>query len=159
MVDQRVRGVLDWDESYMRLAEDIAHFRSKDPSTQVGAFIVGRDHKPLSLGYNGTPHGWDDRDFPWGKTSSSNLDTKYKFVVHAERNAILNAPGGVTSLRDSTLYTTLFPCSECAKDIAQTGIREVVFREYRESEDADASKMILSHAGITWRSIGDYENA
>lgn len=34
--------------------------RSKDPSTQVGACIVGADNRILSIGYNGTPNGFND---------------------------------------------------------------------------------------------------
>ena len=149
MTDQRVDGVLDWDHAYMLLASDIARTRSKDPSTQVGAFISSSDHRPLSLGYNGTPRGWDDDDFPWGKSPAAGcLENKYKFVVHAERNAILNAPGGPTSLRGGILYTTLFPCSECAKEIAQVGIARIAYGEIRDGDDMIAAKMILSHAGV-----------
>lgn len=146
-MEQR-KNVLDWDESYMRLAEDIADFRSKDPSTQVGAFIASNDNKPLSLGYNGTPRGWNDDDFPWGKQGDNEIAKKYKFVVHAERNAILNAPGGTLSLRGATLYTTLYPCSECAKEIAQSGISRLVYRSRREGLDTEAADMILQHAQV-----------
>jgi dCMP deaminase len=149
-MDQRLTGIMDWDHTYMLLARDIAGSRSKDPCTQVGAFISTVDHKPLSFGYNGTPRGWDDREFPWGKTSDNDLGNKYKFVVHAERNAILNAPGGASSLIGSILYTTLFPCSECAKEIAQVGIGSVIYGEYRGGEDSEATKLLLDHAGVRY---------
>ena len=43
------------------------------------------------MGYNGTPKGWDDSKFPWGKDMSlGEENTKYPYVVHAEENAILN---------------------------------------------------------------------
>lgn len=145
-------GVLDWDDTYMRLAHDIAVFRSKDPCTQVGAFITTRDHKPLSMGYNGAPRGWDDDEFPWGKGNPSDLDNKYKFVVHAERNAILNAPGGAASLHDGIMYVTLFPCSECAKEIAQIGIGVLIYGDKRDGVDTTASELILSHAGVDYHS-------
>ena len=146
-MEQR-KNIMSWDESYMRLAEDIAECRSKDPSTQVGACMASKDNKPLSLGYNGAPKGWSDDDFPWGKSGDDDTKKKYKFVVHAERNAILNAPGGTVSLQGATLYTTLYPCSECAKEIAQSGISRLVYRERREGLDTDASDMILKHAGV-----------
>lgn len=144
---RRIDGVLPWDEAYMRMAEDIARFRSKDPRTQVGAFIADAEHHPLSLGYNGAPKGWDDDDFPWGRDGGATT-SKYKFVVHAERNAILNAPAGTSSLRGSTLYVSLFPCSECAKEIVQSGISRLVYRDRREGEDTEAADMILRHASI-----------
>lgn len=152
-MDQRIDGILDWDHAYMTLARDIAMTRSKDPCTQVGAFISTSDHKPLSLGYNGAPKGWSDDEFPWGKHESSNLKNKYKFVVHAERNAILNAPGGPSSLKSAYLYTTLFPCSDCAKEIVQVGISRIIFDEVRDGEDTVASRMILDHAGVSYERI------
>ena len=47
---------LSWDEYFMGIALLSAQ-RSKDPSTQVGACIVGEDNKILSVGYNGMPAG------------------------------------------------------------------------------------------------------
>ena len=99
MSGARTTGVKSWDETYMMMAHDIASMRSKDPCTQVGAFIADREHRPLSMGYNGTPRGWDDASFPWGKDDDNAMNTKYPFVVHAERNAILNAPAGTRSLK------------------------------------------------------------
>jgi deoxycytidylate deaminase len=47
-------------------------------------------------------------------------------AVHAEVWAILAAGGRA---RNGILYTTTFPCSQCAEKIVQTGIRKVVFTE------------------------------
>jgi dCMP deaminase len=54
-------------------------------------------------------------------------DTKYKWVVHAEANAIYNATRQGKALDGATLYVTWPPCHECAKMIAQVGIQKVVF--------------------------------
>lgn len=43
---------ISWDEYFMGVA-DLAGMRSKDPNTQVGSCIVSREHKILSIGYNG----------------------------------------------------------------------------------------------------------
>ena len=45
----------------------LASERSKDPNTQVGACIVSADNRILSVGYNGTPNGYEDRFFPWDR--------------------------------------------------------------------------------------------
>ena len=47
---------ISWDEYFMGVA-DLAGMRSKDPNTQVGSCIVSREHKILSIGYNGMPSG------------------------------------------------------------------------------------------------------
>ena len=78
---------LSWDEFFMGVAI-LASERSKDPNTQVGACIVSADNRILSVGYNGTPNGFEDIYFPWDREGDE-LNTKYLYVVHAERNAIL----------------------------------------------------------------------
>lgn len=59
------KNYLTWDEYFMGIAKLTAG-RSKDPNTQVGAVIVSENNRVLSTGYNGTPNGFNDDDFPWG---------------------------------------------------------------------------------------------
>lgn len=143
-----------WDETFMRFAQ-VAAGRSKDPRTQVGACIVSQDRRILSIGYNGTPRGFSDQDFPWGRDSKDPLETKYPFVVHAERNAILNFRGSLRELEGAVLYVTHSCCNECAKEIAQVGVSEVVFRsEHSMAGGADlAASAIFRHAGVRVRQM------
>ncbi|MDD6564145.1 MAG: dCMP deaminase family protein, partial [Clostridiales bacterium] len=123
--------------------------RSKDDSTQVGACIVNSDNKILSLGYNGMPIGCKDTDMPW-KRQGAPLDTKYMFVCHAEFNAILNSG---KDLKGAIIYTTLFPCNECAKAIIQSGISEIVYLsdKYSGTDSDTAAKKMFDMVGITYR--------
>ncbi|MGN0243067.1 MAG: deoxycytidylate deaminase [Lachnospiraceae bacterium] len=140
---------LSWDEYFMGIALLSAN-RSKDPHTQVGACIVSREKKILSMGYNGMPIGCPDDEMPWEREGEL-LDTKYPYVCHAELNAILNYAGG--SLHGATVYVTLFPCNECAKAIIQSGIREVVYiyDKYKDSEGVRASKRMFDMVGVSYR--------
>lgn len=140
---------IKWDEYFMGIAM-LSSMRSKDPSTGVGACIVGADNRILSLGYNGMPIGCSDDDFPWEKEGGP-LDTKYFYVCHAELNAILNYNGG--SLKDSRVYVTLFPCNECTKAIIQKGIQEIIYAsdKYADSDAVVASKRMLDAAGVKYR--------
>ena len=55
--------------------------------------------------------------------------TEYGRAVHAEMEALLAcARSGVTT-RYSTLYSTTFPCHNCAKHIIAAGVRRVVYVE------------------------------
>ncbi len=101
------KDYLSWDEFFMGVAI-LASERSKDPNTQVGACIVSADNRILSVGYNGTPNGYEDRFFPWDREGDE-LNTKYMYVVHAERNAILNYRGNIKDFDGAKLYVTLFP--------------------------------------------------
>tara|TARA_B000000477_G_scaffold124379_1_gene131820 strand:+ start:3530 stop:3997 length:468 start_codon:yes stop_codon:yes gene_type:complete len=110
-----------WGRKYTSLAKEISTW-SKDPSTQVGAVVIGEKGQLLSQGYNGFPRGINDTD-----DRLNNRERKYELVVHAEMNAIYNASFNGVSLKDSTLYVYGLPiCSECAKGIIQVGIKKVV---------------------------------
>ncbi len=137
--------VISWDEYFMGMAH-LSALRSKDPNTQVGACIIDKDKKVVSIGYNGMPRGCNDNDFPWAREGGF-LDTKYAFVVHAELNAILNSP---RSVNGCTIYVSLFPCNECAKAIIQSGIKKIVYEsdKYDGTEGNIASKKMLREAGV-----------
>ena len=138
---------ITWDEYFMGIALLSAQ-RSKDPNSQVGACIVNDEKRILSIGYNGAPKGFNDDIFPWNREGEF-IDTKYAYVCHSELNAILNYNG---NLKGTILYVTLFPCNECAKVLAQTGIKEVIYLSDKyEGTDADiVSKKILDAAGIKY---------
>ena len=154
MVTKR-KDYLNWDEYFMAIAK-LSAMRSKDPSTQVGACIVSNDNRILSIGYNGTPNGYHDDNFPW-KREGAPLDTKYMYVVHAERNAILNYRGSRKDLEGARIYVDLFPCNECAKEIIQSGIKEVIYLsdKYHDSESTIASRKLLNECSVTY---GKLEN-
>ena len=142
------KDYLSWDQYFMGIAMLSAQ-RSKDPHTQVGACIVSPDKKILSMGYKGIPIGCDDDKTPW-TSDGDPLDTKYLYVCHAEFNAILNS--GAKTLRDATIYVTLFPCNECTKAIIQCGIKKVVYLEdkYPDSDAVIASKRMMDMTGIEY---------
>ncbi len=140
---------ISWDEYFMGIALLSAQ-RSKDSNTQVGACIVSREKKILSLGYNGMPTGCDDDNMPWEREGDP-INTKYMYVCHAELNAILNR--GDVSLANSVLYVTLFPCNECAKAIIQSGIKEIVYMsdKYADQANTIVSKRLFDMVGISYR--------
>ena len=143
------KDYISWDEYFMGIAL-LSAMRSKDENTQVGACIVNDENKILSLGYNGMPIGCSDEVMPW-KREGAPLDTKYMFVCHAEFNAILNSPA--PSLKGAKIYTTLFPCNECAKAIIQSGIKEIIYLSDKYSgTDSDlAAKKMFDMTGVKCR--------
>lgn len=122
---------------------------SRDPSTQVGACILNSDNRVISTGFNHNPIEWDKESFPWRNDSKTigEENTKYPYIIHAELDAISKCCNG-RELRNGTIYVTLFPCIQCAKTIASFGIKKVVYAEYRESQEATCSKMLLEKCGI-----------
>ncbi len=55
--------------------------------------------------------------------------TEFGRTVHAEMAALLDAARRGASVDGKRLFTTTFPCHNCARHIIGAGIREVVFRE------------------------------
>ncbi len=140
---------LSWDEYFMGIAI-FTSLRSKDPSSKVGAVIVNQQNHIVGTGYNGFIAGADERAFPWERDGEW-IDTKYPYVVHAEANAILSST--TSDLRGCKIYATLFPCNECAKQIAQKKISEVIYLsdKYRDQPFHKASVKIFEASGISMR--------
>lgn len=63
--------------------------------------------------------------------------TEFGRAVHAEMNAILDASRRGVPIADATLYTTTFPCHNCARHIVGAGIARVVFIEPYEKSRAE----------------------
>ena len=142
---------LTWQEYFITIAQ-VCALRSKDPNTQVGVVIVNKNKEIIATGYNGLPWGCNDDNYPWENSKEIWLETKYPYVVHAEANAIIHAR---QNCHGFSLYTTLFPCGECAKLIIQSGIKEIYYssnKHHGEKEIIVAQRM-LKDAGIKCVSI------
>ncbi len=152
-LNKKRENYLSWDEYFMSIAK-LSSMRSKDPSTQVGACIVGHDNRILSIGYNGAPNGFDDTKFPWDREGDM-LNTKYAYVCHGEMNAILNYRGSRKDLEDAKIYVDLFPCNECAKLIIQSGIKEIYYicDKYKDTDGVKASKKMLDECGVKYKQL------
>lgn len=139
---------ITWDECFMRIARTIAE-RSKDPSTQAGAVIATPNNVVVGLGYNGFPRGVDNDTFPWEREGEL-PETKYAYICHAEENAVYNANNQTKGCK---IYTTLFPCNECAKTIIQNGVSEVIFEsdKYHDVPSFVAARRMFDAAGVSYR--------
>lgn len=135
-----------WDRYFLDIAELVAT-RSKDPSTQVGAVIV-RNRAIVATGYNGFPRGVND-----SVMERYDRPTKYFWTIHAEENAIFNAARTGNRTLDTSLYLTpLYPCEECAKAIAASGIREVIVDQTMSNPRWDSkADYLLRAAGVLVR--------
>lgn len=115
-----------WLDAYMDTAERFAQLSSAQ-RLKVGSVIV-KDHRIISIGYNGTPAGWDN------VCEDANFKTKPE-VIHAEANAIVKLARDGESGNGATLFCTHAPCIDCAKLIFGAGIRKVFYRETYRSND------------------------
>lgn len=78
--------------------------------------------------------------------------------VHAEMAAIVDAARRGAAVHGSTIYSTTFPCHECARHIVAAGIKRVVYVEpypkslvnelYPDSIEVDAAEVHDSHVNF-----------
>lgn len=138
------RELSKWDYRFMRIAHEVASW-SKDPRRKVGAVITSLDRRQQAIGYNGFPSGIEDSEVRLSDPVIKNL-----LVVHAELNALLNAPFVV---KGCPLYCTRFPCVECTKAIIASNIGAVIVPESAYDPASkwqpEMANELLLEAGIT----------
>lgn len=134
---------------YFKFAQYQAELFSKDPSKKVGAVILAPESmQMLSLGYNGMPRKVrEDKMHRWERP------LKYKYVEHAERNALYNAVRHGTALEGSIAVVSMYPCCDCARGLIQSGIKMIITKDpqwnhERWGEDFRISKEMFEEAGI-----------
>ena len=122
-----------WDQTWLKCAIEISNL-SKDPSTKVGAIIVSSDNRKCSIGYNGFATGLPETFDMW-----NNRELKYKLVIHAEENALLNCPFETIGC---SVYLTHQPCAKCIIRLVQAGIQRVIYNlPYTKMGDQDIWEM------------------
>jgi dCMP deaminase len=125
---------------FMNIANELSSL-SKDPSTKVGALILRPDLTIVSMGYNGFAKGIEDSEEIW-----NDRGRKYKYVIHAETNAILTSN---ECLKDYILLCTHFPCPNCMSNIIQKGISQVYYKnEPREDHSSNETFNMIFEAGL-----------
>ena len=141
-----------WDEYFMLQAE-LAKLRSNCLTRQVGAVIV-RDHRQISMGYNGTPSGIKTCYEGGCKRCQDRMEGKIKsgesldrcLCNHAEANAIMHCAilGIEAGNKDTVLYSTFVPCLECSKMAITIGIKRIICLDKYPETDYD----LLNQAGV-----------
>jgi dCMP deaminase len=146
----------DNDTYFIRMAELVAT-RSTCLRRQVGAVIV-KEKRVLSTGYNGAPKGLRHCEEVGCIRLENKVEsgTRHELCrgVHAEQNAVVQAAYFGTSIKDSTIYTTNFPCVLCTKILLNAGIIEIV---YKDDYIDPLSKDILKETDIIVRKINKFE--
>jgi dCMP deaminase len=116
--------------SYFFVLCDAVSTKSKDPTTKVGAVVIGSQHQVLGTAFNGLPMGVYDNPTPdMDFNNRYTKEKKYDYMSHAEANIIALAARHGVRLDGAKLFVNLQPCCECTKLIIQAGIKEVYCRK------------------------------
>lgn len=117
-----------FDETWLDVAR-VLSLRSRCSRAQVGAVIVDINQRIVSTGYNGPA-----AKYPSNSTSCADFCERAKSNVvggygncpsiHAEMNALIYSDR--SKIEGGTIYSSVFPCIDCAKAISNSGIARVV---------------------------------
>jgi len=144
---------LSWDEKHM-MNSLVAAARSSCVYFHTGAVDV-KNKRIIAEGYNGAPEGIENCLEKGCRKEEHGIDFETKGTgncrgIHAEVNTL-----GEIAKKDahnSTLYSVYYPCSVCAKIIANSGVTEVVYMKiYREPDSL--TKEIFEERGIIIRKL------
>lgn len=128
----------------MRVAQDLA-LRSLCCRAKVGSVIVTEDQRAVSPSYNGPAKG-DPVEGPCSgwcpRVINGDYGSEYGAcrAIHSEANALTRA--NFNEIQGATIYVTGPVCINCARMVANSGIRRVVHRvlpehAYRNPEDVE----------------------
>lgn len=127
---------LSWDEYFIATAFLISS-RSPDKRLKVGCVLVKNNHV-ISMGYNGF--------LPKVIHQSFMENGHEQATVHAEQNSISDcAKRGVES-EGAIAYITHYPCINCFKILASSGISKIYYRE--DYRNHDLVKILAHQASI-----------
>lgn len=135
---------MTWNKYFMDMAIHAAS-KSKDPSTRVGAVLVGEHREILLTAFNGLPIGVVDDPKRLERPS------KYLWTSHAEENLIAFAARNGIRTEGRTVVTTCSPCCRCARGLIQAGIRHIIYGPQKTSmpeEEFITGLQMFSEAGV-----------
>ena len=141
----------NWDEYFIAIAV-LVSARSSCIHVRAGSVIV-LDNRIIGTGYNGAPPGIkhncleagcrkEQHGLEYGKT----FDTGKCIGVHAEMNALANMSREIH--KGATLYTTIFPCPQCAKHLLAYNIKRIVHMSDYDAEESRISMARFKEAGV-----------
>lgn len=112
---------------FLKLAKLVAT-RATCPRREVGCVIINKHGHIKATGYNGVPRGHKHCiDSPCGgQNAGTGKDLNACMATHAEQNALLQCED-VMSIH--AIYLTVSPCITCAKLIANTSCKIVIYNE------------------------------
>lgn len=129
-----------WDEYFMATAVLIST-RSSCERLNVGCVLVtggAGKNRIVAAGYNGF--------LPGSPHASRVRDGHEQATVHAEQNAVTDAARRGSPVEGCVAYVTHYPCINCAKILAASGVAEIRYREDYNNDPLVAP--LLAEAGV-----------
>ena len=109
---------ISWNDYFMQTAE-LASVRSPCERLKVGC-VLAKNNRLISMGYNGFLAGTDHKSIVRNGHEQA--------TIHAEINAITDAAKRGASIDDCVAYVTHYPCINCYKALASSGIKKIYYK-------------------------------
>lgn len=147
-------------KAMLDLAQTYANAHSTCSKVQVGSCI--------SSGYSticGCNHGISNckkngcrRIQLYGEASKDHRLPSDCDSIHSEIDAICEAAKSGIRLLGSTIYVTRYPCENCARAIATSGIKKVVYGRKQSISPYTAMILAMSHVDVVHDMSWDWED-
>jgi len=127
---------LSWGEYFIATAFLISS-RSPDKRLKVGCVLVRNNHV-ISMGYNGF--------LPKVEHQSFMENGHEQATVHAEQNSIADCAKRGVETENAIAYITHYPCINCFKILASSGISKIYYRD--DYRNHDLVKILANQSNI-----------
>ena len=149
-------------ENLLNMAQNYANIFSGCTKVAVGCVIV-EDTLAPNLFIFGANTSFPDnckisgclRVEKYGDNSKSHRNPDDCRAIHSEINAISSAAREGVNLKDKTIIVTRYPCEACARAIAHSGIKQVVYG--RKQKISELTKQIFKFAGVAVIHIPEWD--
>ena len=127
-------------KTFMNICESLSAL-SHDEKYKVATIITDDNFREVySIGYNG--------DYKSGPNIRTDFDHGQSGFLHSEENALMHLSKPYELRANLILFCTHKPCTMCAKRIANSGIKKIVYKN--EYEDAlNQTDEIFLRAGVS----------
>ena len=139
-------------------AQSYADVCSTCAKVHVGSMIITKDGIPIF----GANHGVSNcikegcrRIKLYGNASKEHRLPSDCDAIHSEVDAIATAAKQGARLQGATIFVTRYPCEACARAIAASGIRQVVYG--RKEDISEYTERILGSSGVSIEKVESWE--
>ena len=123
-----------WDDYFKQIVLATKE-RSSCKRLQVGCLLV-KDKRIVSQGYNGFLPGCPHKSIVRNNHEQATL--------HAEQNCLADCAKRGVSCKGATAYITHYPCINCAKILAASGIKIIKYNESYHENDPLVTEILNS---------------
>lgn len=131
-----------------------ASTRASCRNVRAGSYCTDEEHRTLSSGYNGAASGVENclelgecaKVLATGKSYENTMNSGICIGVHGETNATADVDRRNT--KGLVLFTTVFPCTSCAKSLLAYRPSQIIFKRFYDEREASVALNLLQRRKV-----------